>query len=109
MHTAIASTAVNTVASVQLPTPTPGVNEVLIEMNYGTVIAFDTYQVDRGYHVQEYPHVLGFSGSGKVKSIGEGVRDLKEGDRVSASVSFECSRIADGDVYVGGCFYVPIC
>ena len=82
-HTAIATTSLNVVESIELPTPSPDANEVLVEMNYGAMIAFDTYQVDRGFFLQSYPLVLGFSGSGIVKSVGAGVDDLKPGDRVS--------------------------
>ena len=92
-HTAIGSTGLNNVSTLQLPTPTPDADEVLIEMNYSSLIAFDTYQVDRGFYVGEYPHVLGFSGAGKVKSVGGQVNDLKEGDRVSAGYS-NCVRLA---------------
>jgi NADPH:quinone reductase-like Zn-dependent oxidoreductase len=87
-HTAIATTALNVVESIQLPTPSPEPHEVLVEINYGAMIAFDTYQVDRGLFVEAYPLVLGFSGSGTVKGVGVGVSDLKPGDRVSGCAVF---------------------
>ena len=81
-HFAIATTAKGVLEQIQLPTPTPGPGEVLIKVHYAALIPFDTYQLDRGYVVNEYPHVLAFAGAGEVKAVGEGVVDLKEGDKV---------------------------
>jgi NADPH:quinone reductase-like Zn-dependent oxidoreductase len=87
--TAIATTALNTIEAIQLPVPSLAANEVVIEINYGSLMAFDLYQVDYGFFVQDYPNVIGIGGSGKVKRVGEGVKDLKEGDRVGVGLTGE--------------------
>ena len=56
-----------------------------IKVEYTAPIPFDTYQSDLGYTVDEWPIVLGFSASGTVAKLGEGVPGLKVGDRVSAA------------------------
>lgn len=87
-HTALATTSKGVLEVVQLPTPKPGPGEVLVKMQYAALIAFDTYQLDRGYFLSEssYPHVLGFSGAGTVEAAGDDASDLKEGDRVSSTL-----------------------
>lgn len=87
-HLAIATTAKGVLEEVQLLTPTPGPGEVLIKVHYAALIPFDTYQLDRGYHVGEYPHVLAFASAGEVKALDDGVHDLNEGDKVRVSVSY---------------------
>ena len=84
-HTAVATTSKGVLDIIQLPTPAPGPGDVLIKVQYSALIPFDTYQLDDGYKIPDngYPLVLGFAGAGTVKSVGEGVTDLKEGDRVS--------------------------
>lgn len=47
------------------------------------MIAFDTYQTDLGYIVNEYPMVLGFNGVGEVAKLDAGVQNLRVGDKVS--------------------------
>ena len=82
-HFAIATTAKGVLEQVQLPTPQPGPGNVLIKVHYAALIPFDTYQLDRGYLVSDYPHVLSIASAGVVKAVGEGVTDLKEGDKVN--------------------------
>ncbi|TFK68251.1 GroES-like protein [Pluteus cervinus] len=83
-HTAIAITGIGKVEEIQLPTPTPGPGEVLIKIAYGALIPPDAYMVDLGFFIQEYPVVLGFSISGTIAQVGEGIDDLKVGDRIIA-------------------------
>ena len=83
-HTAIATTAKGEFDAVQLPTEAPGEGEILLKVEYSSLIAFDTYVADLGYGVESYPTVLGFNASGTVAKLGSGVEDLSVGDRVSA-------------------------
>lgn len=85
-HKAIATTSKGVLEEISLPTPTPGPGEVLIQVHYVGMIPFDTYQLDRAYHVAEYPLVLGFSASGVVKAVGDGVDNLQVGDKVCPSI-----------------------
>ena len=83
-HKGIAATGLRTIEEVTLPTPIPAAGEVLVEMKYAAFSPVDAYQVDEAFHLESssYPHVLGFAGAGFVKSFGEGVDGLAEGDRV---------------------------
>ncbi|TFK68246.1 GroES-like protein [Pluteus cervinus] len=81
-HKAIATTGLGKVEEIQLPTPTPGPGEVLIKIAYGGLSPADAYVADLGLFIREYPVVLGFNISGNVQQLGEGVDDLKVGDRV---------------------------
>lgn len=97
-HTAVATTSKGVLEVVQLPTPTPDPGEVLIKIQYSALIAFDTYQLDAAYYIPDngYPHVLGFASAGIVESVGDGVTDLKEGDRVGAIASIRISLCRRG-------------
>jgi NADPH:quinone reductase-like Zn-dependent oxidoreductase len=55
------------------------------------MIAFDTYQNDRGLYVEKYPHVFGFDAAGTIFKVGPNVPGLKVGDRVT-SFAFGPSR-----------------
>ncbi|KAI0690488.1 chaperonin 10-like protein [Cytidiella melzeri] len=83
-HRAIAATAKGVLEQINLPTPTPAREEVLIQVAYAALAPFDAYQLDRGFAVAGYPHVLGLASAGFVKAVGEGVTDLREGDKVCA-------------------------
>ncbi|KAI0704270.1 chaperonin 10-like protein [Cytidiella melzeri] len=83
-HRAVAATAKGVLEQVDLPTPKPAHGEVLIELAYAVLIAFDAYQLDREYNVPTYSHVLSIGSSGYVKTVDQGVTDLKEGDKVFA-------------------------
>lgn len=93
-HTGVATTSLGVLELVKLPTPTPGPDEVLINVHYAALIPFDGYQLDQGYALSpgDYPRVLGFASAGLVKAVGENVKDLKEGDRVSAHGSTPCFK-----------------
>ncbi|KAG6911276.1 hypothetical protein DXG01_002115 [Tephrocybe rancida] len=83
-HTAIAITEPGKVDAIQVPTGAPGDGQVLIKVEYASLIAFDTYMSDLGYFVQSYPVIPGFNASGTVAQLGNGVTDLAVGDRVVA-------------------------
>jgi 3-methylcrotonyl-CoA carboxylase alpha subunit len=82
-HKAISAVAKGQFDEIQVATETPGEDEVLIKVAYATMIAFDTYVVDRGYFVDSYPATLGFACAGTVEKLGSGAADLQIGDRVS--------------------------
>lgn len=81
-HTAIATVSKGHFDAIQVSTESPGEGEVLVKVEYASMIAFDTYVTDRGFYVNEYPLILGFSGAGTIATLGPGVQDLKVGDRV---------------------------
>lgn len=85
-HRAVAITAIGSLEVIDLPTPSPGPDEVLIHVRYATLIPFDEYQLDTGFALSpgDYPRVVGFASAGYVKTVGSNVSDLKEGDKVTA-------------------------
>jgi len=85
-HSAVAATARGRFDVIQVPTPEPGEEEVLVQVQYSSVIAFDTYTVDSAFYVAKFPMTLGFNSAGTVVKIGSKVNNLKVGDKVSFSM-----------------------
>ncbi|KAJ7289128.1 chaperonin 10-like protein [Mycena rebaudengoi] len=81
-HIAIAATSLGQFDAIQVPTEKPGPGNVLIKVDFASMIAFDTYITDDGLYVDKYPKVLGLNVAGSVTETGEGVDDLAVGDRV---------------------------
>lgn len=81
-HTAIATVSKGQIDAIKVPTEAPSDGEVLLKVEYSSLIAFDTYMSDLGYAVAEYPVILGFNASGVIAEVGPGVDDLAMGDRV---------------------------
>ncbi|WP_075740409.1 MULTISPECIES: quinone oxidoreductase family protein [Actinoalloteichus] len=71
-----------TLASVELPDPTPGPGEVVVANTAAGVNFIDTYQRSGVYPVS-YPFIPGQEGAGRVIGLGEGVTEFAEGDRVA--------------------------
>jgi NADPH2:quinone reductase len=66
----------------ELPMPTPGPGQVLVEVKAAGVNLFDT-QLRSGLYKRELPVALGLEGAGIVRALGADVSDLKVGDRVA--------------------------
>ena len=64
------------------PDPVPGAGEVLVRVEAAGVNFIDIYHRTGAYPI-EPPVPLGLEGAGVVESVGEGVIDLKAGDRVA--------------------------
>jgi NADPH:quinone reductase-like Zn-dependent oxidoreductase len=94
-HSAVAITGPGALELIDVPTSSPGPEDVLIKVDYVALIPFDEYQLDNGFGLSpsDYPRVIGFASSGFVKAVGSNIRDLKEGDSVrycySSRVIFE--------------------
>jgi len=73
-----------------LPTPRPGPDDVLVRVRAAGVGPWDTKIREGIFGNRSFPHVLGVEASGIVESAGENVADLREGDEVY--------------VYSGGCY-----
>ncbi|MEW6637819.1 MAG: NADPH:quinone oxidoreductase family protein, partial [Actinomycetota bacterium] len=72
---------------VEVDRPVPGPGEVLIEVRAAGVNYADTMRRRNSYVVrQELPFVPGSEVAGVVAEVGEGVEDVKEGDRVVALI-----------------------
>nr|GAT55243.1 predicted protein [Mycena chlorophos] len=85
-HTAVSILSKGVVGSIEVDKPAPGPGDVLLKVEYASMIAFDTYMADLGYAVKEggYPITLGNNASGTVERVGEGVSGVKVGDRIAA-------------------------
>lgn len=64
-----------------VPTPQPGPGEVRIKLKACGINLIDTYHRS-GLYPLTLPTGLGCEGAGRVDALGEGVDDLREGDRV---------------------------
>jgi len=83
--------------NVPVPTPSPG--EALVRLEYAGVNFIDTYKRTGLYKIP-LPATLGEEGAGTVEAVGDGVTDVRVGDRVAwASVlgsyaEYVCMRAA---------------
>jgi len=67
---------------VELPVPQPKPNEAVAKLAASGVNFIDVYQREGRYKIP-LPSVLGQEGAGVVTSLGDGVKDVKLGDRVA--------------------------
>jgi NADPH:quinone reductase-like Zn-dependent oxidoreductase len=75
----------------EVPTPEPGLGEVLVRVHAAGVNHCDT-DVRRGVFgvLQRFPHVMGVDAAGVVESVGPGVTAFKPGDRVAPHFMLSC-------------------
>ena len=67
-----------------VPTPSPGADEVLVRVAAAGVNFIDTYRRS-GIYPAPYPHVVGFEGAGRIEAVGHDVTGLDVGQRVAWS------------------------
>jgi NADPH2:quinone reductase len=67
-----------------VPDPTPGPDDLLVEVAAAGVNYIDTYHRG-GLYPLELPVVIGQEGAGMVRAVGENVTEFTEGDRVAWS------------------------
>ena len=87
----------------EAPTPVPKQGEVVMEIHYAALNPADRYLAERRYPYPvnpPLPHVLGRDGVGTVIQVGEGVNDVRVGDR---RVGY-----AGGGVLIGWCYRAEI-
>lgn len=78
----------------EIPTPEPGPGEVRIRVAVCGICGSDLPRVfDHGAH--SYPIVLGHEFSGTADAIGDGITDLKPGDRVVGAPLLPCGVCPD--------------
>jgi NADPH2:quinone reductase len=66
----------------EIPVPTPGAGEALVRLEAAGVNFIDVYK-RTGLYKLALPATLGEEGSGTIASVGSGVTDVREGDRVA--------------------------
>ena len=82
-----------------LPLPSPGPGQVLVEVKAAGVNLFDT-QLRSGLYKRDLPLTLGLEGAGIVESVGAGVAGIAVGDRVAfifAAGSYATHTLAPAD------------
>lgn len=81
----------------EIPTPAPKPGEVLAEISYAGFCATDIELLTgEMVHIKNgnttYPIIPGHEWSGTIVQVGEGVRDLAVGDRITSDVSLGCGE-----------------
>ena len=64
------------------PIPRPGPGEILIKQAAVGLNPIDAKIQSLGFFLKEYPAILGLDLAGTVEEVGEGVTNVKKGDRV---------------------------
>lgn len=66
----------------ETPDPKPGPGEVLLDVSYAALNPADRYLAERQYPARPtLPHILGRDGIGTVVALGDGVSDVKVGEK----------------------------
>lgn len=83
-HTAVGLVAPQTIGSFEVPTRSPGPDEILFKVHFAAFTSADGHTVFDGMIVQGYPTQIGLVATGQVVDVGPNVEDLKRGDLVGA-------------------------
>jgi NADPH:quinone reductase-like Zn-dependent oxidoreductase len=86
---------------VTVPTPEPGISEILIRVHAASVKPIDGAQRQNGAFVGQPPFVLGWDVSGTVEAVGLGVTLYKPGDEVFGMLPFPQGHGAYAEYAVG--------
>jgi NADPH:quinone reductase len=82
-----------TLRIVDLPDPTPGEGEALIEVSYASLNFFDLLVIENKYQVKPpLPFSPAAEFSGRIAALGPGASGFKIGDRVLGHTGFGCAR-----------------
>lgn len=74
----------------ELPTPTPGPEDVIVQVGACGVCGTDLHILAGEFPPTPYPIVPGHEAAGTVSAVGSGVVGLREGDRVAIDPSLFC-------------------
>jgi NADPH:quinone reductase-like Zn-dependent oxidoreductase len=86
---------------VTLPTPQPGVGEVLVRVHAASVNPVDAMNRESGLIIGQAPFVLGWDVSGTVEAVGLGVTLFAPGDEVFGMLPFPHGHGAHAQYAVG--------
>jgi len=90
-----ASTGAETPEVKELPAPTPGPGEVLVKMGAAGICYSDVMILKNKYKGRvpvPIPMIMGHEGAGAIAGVGQGVRHLKEGDKVGLNPLWGCGQ-----------------
>jgi len=80
---------------VELPTPTPKRNQILIKVSTCGICHTELDEIEGRVSPSRLPMILGHEIVGRVESLGQGASKFKEGDRVGiAWINWACGRCA---------------
>jgi len=88
---AIMLEAQNTVNMREIPVPTPGKGEILIQTKAATICTSDILDMKNSIFTMDLPIVMGHEAAGIVAAIGEGVTEVKVGDEVAVHPVMPCN------------------
>lgn len=74
----------------ELPVPLPAAGEILVRVAACGICHTDLHYIDHGVKTFKTPVILGHEVSGTVSSLGSGVTQFREGDRVLLPAVFAC-------------------
>ena len=77
---------------VDIPTPTPGVGEVLVRVKACAVCGSDVHGMDGSTGRRHPPVIMGHEASGQIEAVGKGVKEYKPGDRVTFDSTIYCNQ-----------------
>lgn len=83
-------TAKNTVQFTDLPDPTPGPGDVVVEVKASGICHTDYEVLKDNYGTGAFPVVPGHEYAGVVVEVGSGVTNVRTGDRVAVDPNLEC-------------------
>ena len=79
----------------ELPIPRPGPGEILVKMGAAGICYSDVMILKNKYKGRvpvPIPMIMGHEGAGTIAEIGEGIRNLREGDRVGLLPAWGCGH-----------------
>jgi len=86
---------------VTLPTPEPGISEILVRVHAASVNPIDAANRETGVFLGQPPFVLGWDVSGTVEAVGLGVTLFQPGDEVFGMLPFPRGHGAYAEYAVG--------
>lgn len=90
LHAAGTDTRPPRVSIDEIPTPTPGPGQVLVEVDTCGICASDLHVVAGVTPHGELPMTLGHEVAGVIADVGDGVADWRSGDRVAVAAGIPC-------------------
>ncbi len=78
---------------VDFPTPEPGPGQALVKLKAAAMNRLDLW-IRAGWPGirLEYPHIPGADGAGTIEAVGEGVTQVRTGDRVVINANLSCGK-----------------
>ena len=92
MMKAILLEAPNMVNMKEIPVPSPGKGEILIQTKAGTVCTSDIMDMKYGLFTEHLPMVMGHEAAGVVAAVADDVTDVSVGDKVAVHPVMPCYK-----------------